>query len=30
MQTQVKTKPKFKQGDICVFEAPGFENDPDS
>lgn len=26
---QVKTLPKFKKGDICLFLMPGFENEPD-
>ena len=24
-----KGKPKFKKGDICVFQCPGFENEPE-
>jgi hypothetical protein len=24
-----KSKPKFKKGDVCLFQTPGFEDEPD-
>jgi hypothetical protein len=26
---KILKSPKFKKGDVCVFQTPGFENDPD-